>query len=186
MLSEDPAASGPGGILVLGAGEDLTCSNCKLVTSDYSFVKYRDTTDDCSYSFYSVTIVDFTINNLPLNLSPTFAKGNSYPFNYLGTAYDAGLSDGCPGVDSKPFPNILDSGTSSILLPDAALKAISAAICNAYTGHEPNCVGFITAGEWFKTLDGLPDVSILLWDQDSTSIVTLLLPPTACVFTTHV
>jgi hypothetical protein len=34
---------------------------------------------------------------------------------------------------------------------------------------------------WFKSLDGLPDVSILLWDADSSSIVTLLLSPTASV-----
>ena len=200
MNFEKPAATGAGGVLVLGAGEDLTCTNCALVTSNYSFAKYRDTTADCSYSFYSITIVDFTVNDIPLNLSPIFAPSNSFPFNYLGKAYvsntfptvikcntlvrySAGFAAGCPGVDGQAYPNILDSGTSQILLPGAALKAIGAAICNAYTGPEENCVGMITGDNyWFKTLDGLPDVSILLWDADSASVVPLLLPPIACVF----
>jgi hypothetical protein len=181
MNFQQPVATGPGGILVLGAGEDLTCSNCALVTGNYSFAKYRDTTADCSYSFYSVTIVDFTVNNAPLNLSPIFAPSNSFPFNYLGKSYSAGFAAGCPGVDGQTYPNILDSGTSQILLPDAALKAIGAAICNAYTGPEQNCPGMIKGDYWFKTLEGLPDVSILLWDADSAAVVTLLLPPIACV-----
>ena len=174
----NPMATGPGGILVLGAGEDLTCSGCQLNTSNYSFVKYRDTTVDCAYSYYSITIVDFAVKDIPLNLSPTFAPGNSFSFAYLGKTYDAGFSTGCPR--GSLFPNILDSGTSQILLPGPALQAIGAAICHAYTGQEPNCVGMFSGrGYWFKTLDGLPDVSILLWDDVSSSIVTLRLPPTA-------
>jgi hypothetical protein len=177
-----PIATGPGGFLVLGAGEDLTCNNCKLTTGNYSFVKYRDATADCSYSFYSVTLVDFAVHNFgPLNLSPIFAPSNSFSFTYLGKSYDGGLSSGCP--TSNLVPNILDSGTSQILLPQAALTALATAICQVYTGQEPQCYNMIM-GEgslWFKSLDGLPDVSILLWDADSSSIVTLLLSPTASV-----
>lgn len=175
-----PTATGPGGILVLGAGEDLTCTDCKLTTGNYSFVKYRDATADCSYSYYSITVVDFAVNNFgPLNLSPIFAPSNSFPFTYLGKSYDGGLFSGCPTPNL--VPNILDSGTSQILLPKAALTALAAAICQVYTGQELQCDDMISGNNWFKTLDGLPDVSILLWDADSSSIVTLLLPPTAYV-----
>ena len=178
MNFQNPAATGPGGILVLGAGEDLTCSNCQLTTSNYSFIKYRDTSSDCSFSFYSVTIVDFAVSGNSLNLSNTFAPSNSFSFTYLGQTFNAGFSSGCP--DNKKFPNILDSGTSQILLPTVALEAIGRAVCNAYEGKEPDCYEKMTRGDnWFKTLDGMPDVSILLWDSVTSSIVTLLLPPSA-------
>jgi hypothetical protein len=176
MNFRNPMATGPGGTLVLGAGEDLTCSNCQLTTSNYSFIKYRDTTSDCSYSFYSITIVDFAVSGSSLNLSRVFAPSNSFPFTYLGHTFSGGFSSGCP--ENNRYPNILDSGTSNILLPSEALKAINRAVCNAYTGTE-NCNEFITGDTYFKKLDGLPDVNILLWDAASSSIVTLLLPPTA-------
>jgi hypothetical protein len=177
MNFQNPKATGPGGILVLGAGEDLTCSDCQLVTSNYSFVKYRDTTSDCSYSFYSVTIVDFAVSGNSLNLSRVFAPSNTFPFSYLGQTFSAGFSSGCP--ESNKYPNILDSGTSSILLPSNALEAIGRAVCNAYTGTEQKCYQMMTGESWFKNLNGLPDINILLWDADSSTIVTLLLPPTA-------
>jgi hypothetical protein len=175
---EKPVASGPGGILVLGAGEDLTCTNCQLTTSNYTFVQYRDTTADCSFSFYTVTIVDFAVNSMPLSLSAYFAPSNSFPFTYLGKTYDAGFSSRCPS--GNLFPNVLDSGTSQILLPYAALQALGSAICKAYTGQDPNCKQIIMGGAYaFKSLDGLPDISVLLWDAASSSVVTLVLPPTA-------
>ena len=175
---EKPVASGPGGILVLGAGEDLTCTNCQLTTSNYTFVQYRDTTADCSFSFYTVTIVDFAVNSMPLSLSANFAPSNSFPFTYLGKTYDAGFSSRCPS--GNLFPNVLDSGTSQILLPNAALQALGSAICKAYTGQDPNCKQIIMGGAYaFKSLDGLPDISVLLWDAASSSVVTLVLPPTA-------
>jgi hypothetical protein len=177
MDTQNPAATGPGGTLVLGAGEDLTCSNCQLTASSYSFIQYRDTTSDCSFSFYSISIVDFAVSGNALKLTRVFAPSNSFPVSYLGQTFSAGFSSGCP--DSNLYPNILDSGTSNILLPSDALEVISQAICNAYTGQEPNCIGFMAGHSYFENLNGLPEVNLLLWDSASSSIVTLLLPPTA-------
>jgi hypothetical protein len=180
-----PTSTGQGGILVLGAGEDLTCDNCQLTTSNYSFIQYRDTTSDCYYSFYSITIVDFEINGISLGLSSIFAPSNSFPFTYLGQTFEAGFSSGCPS--SSASPNILDSGTSQVVLPSQAFMAVCSAICQAYSGKAPNCQAvFCGEGGWLSSLDGLPHVNILLWDPASSSVVKLLLPPTAYSRIPHV
>jgi len=173
------AASGPGGILVLGAGEDLTCSNCQLTAGDFTWVKYRDSTSQCQFSFYSVSIVDFKIGNTALNLASSFSANNPFSFTYLGLTYNAGLASVCPS--SSLYPNILDSGTSQILLPTTAFNAVTAGICSAYTGGNPSCLAIMQgqAPYFFYSLAGLPDASILLYDPASSSIVTLALPPTA-------
>jgi len=179
MVYSSGVGNGAGGILVLGAGEDLTCSNCQLTAGNFTFVKYRDTSSLCSFSFYAVSIVDFAVKNNPLNLASSFAANNVFSFTYLGRLYNAGLASGCP--PNNIYPNILDSGTSQIILPTTAFYTVTTAICNAYTGSSTFCLSIMQGqgqGAFFS-LAGLPDASILLWDPDTSKIVTLVLPPTA-------